>query len=30
MVMPGMHITEISPELKLCLRPVLQKAVSQK
>ena len=25
MVMPGMEITEISPELKLCLRPVLQK-----
>jgi hypothetical protein len=30
MVMPGMHITEISPELKLCLRPVLQKINSQK
>jgi hypothetical protein len=25
MVMPGMEITEISPELKLCLRPILQK-----
>src|SRR5579872_6726076 len=25
MVMPGMEITEISPELKLCLRPVLHK-----
>ena len=26
MVMAGMEITEISPELKLCLRPVLQKS----
>jgi hypothetical protein len=25
MVMAGMEITEISPELKLCLRPILQK-----
>jgi hypothetical protein len=25
MVMPGMEITEISPELKLCLKPILRK-----
>jgi hypothetical protein len=25
MVMAGMEITEISPELKLCLRPILPK-----
>ena len=25
MVMSGMEITEISPELKLCLRPILRK-----